>query len=794
MNNPIPNSFPAIEVTYKLAIVGDCPETNDQSAFSGSAGSLLSAALQQSNAMTSACFKGNIVQMSCPYNDITRLHKSSGDYLDGVEKLTEDLQTFQPNCVLIAGKEALKIAGISHSYRDYRGSLFECKLQDSPFFGYKCLATIPPHTLFREFDMMPLFAFDVARAVEESKNPQLHLPERIFNLQPSKHEVIDWCRNARAEKQLVSIDIEGRVSSGVSCIGLSTHPLRAIIIPLADWDNSTQIEVMREFALLMSDPTVPKVLQNGLYDWFVLFWLWRFSINNIRHDTMIGFWELYPELPKSLALQTSLLTKEPYYKADRKSQDKMVHYAYCCTDSCVTLEIQQEQEKHMTPAAQKHYEFNMSILPALMFMEAKGILIDVPAREELKNQTLAERNETYVQMETLAKESFNPASPAQLCKLLYQKMGFEPQYKKEHGKKTTSLTTDVDAILNLCKKFDSPFLKLLLKWRKLSKIAEQCEWAVNQDNRMRCSYNLVGTETGRLSCSKSVMDTGSNLQTAMKLIRKFFVADDSHFFFECDLSGADGWTVAAHCSAEGDDTMLEDYLFGLKPAQLLALMWEGFRLSDLSRDDLAALWKSHPTPKWKYFVCKMIQHGTNYGMQKQMMSNNILKQSHKHTGEPIYVAPKDCEFLQTLYASRYRGVSSYQRYIENQIKKHKQLTCASGNTRIFMGRSNDHATIQAAYSHEPQGNTTYATNLAMRNLWYDEENLDSSGSYIIQPLHSVHDALCGQFPKDRAEWAVSRIPAYFNNPITVRGITLTIPFEGHYGNFWGDESGGEIKL
>lgn len=658
----------------------------------------------------------------------------------------------------------------------------------------KCVATLPPHSLFRDFESMPLFAFDVARAFEESKSPQLNLPERIFNLQPSKHEVIDWCRNARTEKKLVSIDIEGRVSTGVSCIGLATDPFHALIIPLADWDQSTQIEVMREFALLMSDPTVPKVLQNGLYDWFVLFWLWRFSINNIRHDTMIGFWELYPELPKSLALQTSLLTREPYYKFERKTDDKLTHYSYCCKDACVTLEIQQQQDKHFTPQAREHYNFNMSILPALMFMEAKGILIDVEAREVLKNQTLAERNETYVQMETLAKESFNPASPIQLCKLLYQKMGFEPQYKKEHGRKTTSLTTDVDAILNLCKKFDSPFLKLLLKWRKLSKIAEQCEWAVNTDQRMRCSYNLVGTETGRLSCSKSVMDTGSNLQTAMKLIRKFFVADPSHFFFECDLSGADGWTVAAHCSAEGDDTMLEDYLFGLKPAQLLALMWEGFNISKLSRDDLLSLWKSHPTPKWKYFVCKMIQHGTNYGMQKQMMSNNILKQSHKHTGEPIYVAPKDCEFLQMLYASRYRGVLLYQRYIENQIKKHKQLTCASGNTRTFLGRTNDHSTIQAAYSHEPQGNTTYATNLAMRNLWYDEENLDQTGSYIIQPLHSVHDALCGQFPVDRAEWAIGRIPRYFNNPISVRGITLTIPFEGHYGKFWGDESGGEIKL
>jgi len=378
--------------------------------------------------------------------------------------------------------------------------------------------------------------------------------------------------------------------------------------------------------------------------------------------------------------------------------------------------------------------------------------------------------------------------PIQLAKLMYRKMGFEPQYKKEHGRKTTSLTTDVDAILNLCKKFDHPFLKLLLKWRKLSKIAEQCEWQVNQDNRMRCSYNLVGTETGRLSCSKSVMETGSNLQTAMKFIRRFFVADSDHYFFECDLSGADGWTVAAHCSAEGDDTMMEDYLFGLKPAQILALMWEGINVKSLSRDAILNLWHTHPTPKWKYFVCKMIQHGTNYGMQKLMMSNNILKQSHKHTGEPIYVTAKDCEYLQLLYLSRYRGVSAYQRYIESQIKKHKTLSCASGHVRSFFGRSSDNSVIQSAYSHEPQANTTYATNMAMRALWYDTENQTQAGHYIIQPLHSVHDALCGQFPKDKLEWAVGRIRSYFSNPITVRDITLTKPVDAisipNYLNRW----------
>lgn len=790
----IPNQFPAIDSTYKLAIVGDSPKQNEQTPFSSGTGNYLTYALQSANAMSSCCFKGHLVQVVCPGDSPARLHKQSVDYVDGLEKLKEDLQTFQPNCVLIVGKESLAVAGIKHSNDNFRGTIFECKELESPFFGYKCVATCDLNRLHINYDSLPLFCLDVQRAVTESYSSDLILPARSFTLQPTKQEVIDWLRNARLEKKLVSIDIEGRVSTGVSCIGLSTDPLRAIIVPLMDWDKSTQILVMREFAALMSDPTVPKVLQNSLYDWTVLAWLWRFPIRNILHDTMLSGWEIYPELPKSLQVQTSIYTREPYYKFEKKSDDKLTHYEYCCKDAAVTLEICQAQEKLMTPHQLAHYQFNMSLIPPLQFMTAKGILIDVPARDELKNSTLAEREQTRTQLMTLAGEEFNPASPIQLSKLMYRKMGFEPQYKKENGRKTTSLTTDVDAILNLCKKFDSPFLKLLLKWRKLSKIAEQCEWATNSDNRMRCSYNPVGTETGRLSCSKSVMETGSNLQTAMKLIRKFFIADSNHYFFECDLAGADGWTVAAHCSAEGDDTMMEDYLFGLKPAQILALMWEGFNVKNLSRDEILNLWHTHPTPKWKYFVCKMIQHGTNYGMQKLMMSNNILKQSHKHTGDPIYVSPKDCEFLQLLYLSRYRGVPMYQRYIENQIKKHKELGSASGHIRAFFGRSSDHSTIQSAYSHEPQANTTYATNLAMRALWYDPENQDSSGYYIIQPLHSVHDALCGQFPKSKVEWAKGRIRSYFDNPITVRGITLTIPFEGGYGESWGNTSLGEIHI
>ncbi len=83
------------------------------------------------------------------------------------------------------------------------------------------------------------------------------------------------------------------------------------------------------------------------------------------------------------------------------------------------------------------------------------------------------------------------------------------------------------------------------------------------DGRVRCSYNVVGTDTGRLSCQGSPTGSGMNLQTVTKKLRHLFLADPGYHFFQCDLAGADGWTVAAECASLGDPTMLNDYLAGI---------------------------------------------------------------------------------------------------------------------------------------------------------------------------------------------------------------------------------------
>jgi hypothetical protein len=172
-------------------------------------------------------------------------------------------------------------------------------------------------------------------------------------------------------------------------------------------------------------------------------------------------------------------------------------------------------------------------------------------------------------------------------------------------------------------------------------------------------------------------------------------------------------------------------------------------------------------------------------MKPPTMSANLLLQSYKKSGNPVYVAISDCEILQKLYLARYTGVKAMHSDIASRLASSKRLTGASGSTRRFFSRPTEATTLRAGYSHLPQHNTTYATMLALKNLWEDPENWHN-GLPIIQPLHQIHDALAGQWPIEKRAWAIKKLISYFKTPITIEGYTLTIPFEGHFGTDWGN--------
>lgn len=805
MPTEVPNEFPsAPRDDLKIAFIGDAPGRDEEELrrpLIGPAGNIFSQCLNAAGVLRSSSFVGNVTQLRPPSDNVSRLSWDSWQVQEGLKKLRYDVERFNPNICVLMGQTALKAAGEKKPASDMRGTMFRCHDLDSPFYGRKCLATVHPLTVMRQYDLMPLFLFDIKRAAEEGKSPDLVLPGRHFDLHLQPRDICDklynWPRG-----QVASIDIEGGIDpdffNGITCISIAESPHYAFIIDFKNMQQSEMAGVWDALNWWLRNPDIPKVAQNFLYELMCIGWRWKIPIANIYWDTMLSGWEIYPELPKSLGTQASIWTREPYYKFERKIMDDETHNAYCCKDSTVTYEIFEAHKEYFEehPKAQAHFEFNQRLLPAFAYMQLKGIRYNQELAQELRAEISVEMDEFQTRVDLTNGVPLNINSPKQMVECLYKRMGFEPQYKKEGGRKTNKLTADTHALLTLMKRHDSDLVYNILRWRQLEGVRKQLDIKLDSDNRIRASYNIVGTETGRLTCYGSNTGSGYNLQTTTKRLRPCFIADEGYYMFQLDLAGADGWTIACHSARLGDGRMLEDYQVGVKPAKVIAAMYvrNDRTLAMLDSETLLNVINDTEIPVWLYNAAKAIQHGSSYSMGKITMSANILKQAWKHSGEPVYVAPKDCLHLQDLFFARYSGIRKWQSWVKMQLEQKGELSCASGHVRRFFGRRTDNATLQAAYSHEPQANTTYATNLILANLWHDPANRDRHSNLYVQPLNQVHDAVVGQFPIEREQQSVSDLKRYASNLIQIADREIVIPFEGEYGRYWGDSSAGTITL
>lgn len=894
----VPNKHPTIaNQPYRIAIVGEAPGRDEHYQglpFVGISGRLLTQFLSKAHIIREACFIGNICQFQPQDNDISRFAFDGPDITNGLSLLTEDLNKFDPNIILLLGKTALRCALGKDNIGDWRGSFFISNIP-GPFYGRKCIASYHPAACLRQWEWAPLLMMDIKKCKEEATTKELVLPIRDLISHPTYNELINSLDSILVNKPKLSPDIEGGVSK-FPCCSLSDDASRSTIIPFENLDGTSfwpdeeqELQVLKRFVVIMADAQIHKIFQNGLYDRFVLQYGYNIFVGGNTDDTMLKFWEQYCELEKSLGFQGSILTKEQYYKFERKASDRETFYRYCCKDSALTFEINEKLDKILQSAQKEHYYFNVSLLNALLYMELRGIKYD----SKLAKARLLEINhqiyELQHDLDSIAGNNFpwdfdrqqsqakvseilcykkDPHRPKagnedsyQWCSrvllgqgkltkselgrlntelklslniksknfksFLYETLKLPTQYKKGKKGEAPKVTTDFEALLKLMKKTDNPCIKLAINIGMHRTRAQMLRILPGPGGRMHCSYNIVGTETGRISSSRSMIyakdgtkkprRVGTNMQTVsddwdiedeeLELLssglRNLYTADLDCYFFQCDLKGSDGWTIGAYMAMLGDRTMLDDLLFGLKPAQVVCYLRRhgAHSLDGKQRPELLEILKEVKKEDWDYYVSKQVIWGTCYLMGPRKVADQILKESY---GAVVISEHQAKEFQAAVFA-RYR-VRLWHNWMRHELKRsNNTLTAPNGFKRRFFER--DDEILGQALAHMPQVITTWATNMAMFKLWTDYENriskprinprtietfsgvssfdgLPSRTALRIEPLHQVHDALCGQFSIKDTPWATNQIKSWFNNPITIAGITLTIPFDGQYGTNW----------
>ncbi|KKL64970.1 hypothetical protein LCGC14_2159690, partial [marine sediment metagenome] len=223
---------------------------------------------------------------------------------------------------------------------------------------------------------------------------------------------------------------------------------------------------------------------------------------------------------------------------------------YNCLDSVVDLKIWNKQEPDLDKQGYRNlYEDTMSLYPVILFMQTVGLDVNYEALGYEKTRIEDEIEKNEHELYSICGFDLNPNSPKQCQQYFYGVLGQQP-YLSAKG----TITTDEKAMARLSRKGIKE-AKYVISIRSLRKLlGTYLEVATDQDGRLRSSFNIRGTSTGRLSSSQTIFGTGLNFQNLDPRFKAFIVADKDRFFISLDKAKAE-WVITAYLC--NDPKMIE---------------------------------------------------------------------------------------------------------------------------------------------------------------------------------------------------------------------------------------------
>ena len=137
------------------------------------------------------------------------------------------------------------------------------------------------------------------------------------------------------------------------------------------------------------------------------------------------------------------------------------------------------------------------LVTVLARMEAVGVAVDVAKLREISTRLTVQTEELGRRLQDLAGGPFNPNSPAQLARILFDERGLTPPKKTKTG-----YSTDAATLEKLRDEWPE-FIDALLEYRELEKLrgtyGEGLLAEVADDGRIHATFQQTVARTGRLS-------------------------------------------------------------------------------------------------------------------------------------------------------------------------------------------------------------------------------------------------------------------------------------------------------
>ncbi len=202
-------------------------------------------------------------------------------------------------------------------------------------------------------------------------------------------------------------------------------------------------------------------------------------------------------------------------------------------DCCITAEILEVLLPQLDDHTSSTYAFSRALQGPVLEMQLRGILVDQSRRQDVIDEYYEVIDRLEGQLEQIVLDgvgmpTFSWRSNPDLQKLFFDYLGI-PTIRKQGRPTTDHKALEKMQIFLVAR----PIVNHLLTMREIQKKIDFLKTGVDPDGRIRTSYNISGTNTGRFSSSYSEFGTGGNLQNVEESLRSVFISDWGWKFASC---------------------------------------------------------------------------------------------------------------------------------------------------------------------------------------------------------------------------------------------------------------------
>lgn len=403
--------------------------------------------------------------------------------------------------------------------------------------------------------------------------------------------------------------------------------------------------------------------------------------------------------------------------------------------------------------ASLYKDVELPLSDVLYDMEVAGVKVDVATSAMFEKKYREEIDLVSSEIYKQAGETFNINSPAQLGKILFEKLKIPAPKKNKRG----GYSTGAEILEKL--QDDYEIVKNVLRCRHLQKLLSTYIDGFKplihpKDNLVHTKFNQIQTSTGRLSSASPNLQNIPVRDDEGRELRKLFIArDNNRILIDADYSQIE-LRLLSHFS--GCKELIEAYNNNEDIHSLTASQVFGVPLSQVD---------SHMRR-----AAKAVNFGIIYGISDFGLANN-LNISTKKARE--YIAA---------YFERYSDIKKYMDSNVAFAREHGYVTTLLGRKRVINEIKSSNYNIRsfgerAAMNMPLQGSSADIIKVAMVNI---DRRLKSS-KLRSQLILQVHDELVIDAFEEECEIVTEILKFEMENAVKLK-VPLTA--EIHSGKNW----------